>query len=298
MTKITLLDGSIGQELVTRAGAKPSPLWSTSVMIEQPHLVPAVHGDYFNAGATIATTNSYAVHRDRLERAGLLDQFAELIEAALVGAETARADHGAGRIAGALGPLGASYRPDICPPPKVAAPLYAELVTMMDARVDLFLIETAASVTQAEGALMGTAAATKPVWLSVTVRDDDGTRLRSGEGVAELAGIVAQYAPEAVLINCSRPEAMAAALDIIKGFGLPFGAYANGFTSINDAFLKEAPTVDVLEHRSDLGPAAYADFAMGWVGQGATIVGGCCEVGPAHIAELARRLLRAGHQIV
>jgi S-methylmethionine-dependent homocysteine/selenocysteine methylase len=34
------------------------------------------------------------------------------------------------------------------------------------------------------------------------------------------------------------------------------------------------------------------------VAQGATIVGGCCEVGPAHIAELAKVLQAAGHQIV
>jgi homocysteine S-methyltransferase len=37
---------------------------------------------------------------------------------------------------------------------------------------------------------------------------------------------------------------------------------------------------------------------MGWVDQGATIVGGCCEVGPDHIAELARRLRAAGHDLV
>jgi homocysteine S-methyltransferase len=37
---------------------------------------------------------------------------------------------------------------------------------------------------------------------------------------------------------------------------------------------------------------------MGWVAQGASIVGGCCEVGPAHIAELARRLRAEGHEIV
>jgi len=36
---------------------------------------------------------------------------------------------------------------------------------------------------------------------------------------------------------------------------------------------------------------------MGWVNQGATIVGGCCEVGPAHITEVARRLREAGHEI-
>jgi homocysteine S-methyltransferase len=36
---------------------------------------------------------------------------------------------------------------------------------------------------------------------------------------------------------------------------------------------------------------------MGWVGQGATIVGGCCEVGTAHIAALAQALRDAGHTI-
>ncbi|MCE8507145.1 homocysteine S-methyltransferase family protein [Ruegeria pomeroyi] len=298
MTDITLLDGSIGQELVKRAGKRPTPLWSTSVMLEAPDHVGAVHRDYFEAGATVATTNTYAVLRDRLEPAGIGDQFEALIDTALAQAETARAAHGSGRIAGALGPLGASYRPDICPPPAEAEGLYADSVRAMNDRVDLFLIETAASVAQAEGALRGASLGSKPVWLSVTVMDDDGSRLRSGEGVGELAAIVAQYQPQAVLVNCSRPEAMAAALDIIAGFGLPFGAYANGFTRITEGFLKDRPTVEALSARVDLTPEAYADFAMGWVGQGATIVGGCCEVGPVHIAHLARRLRAAGHRIV
>ncbi len=298
MSKITLLDGSIGQELVKRNGEQPTYLWSTSVMIEHPEMVSAVHGDYFRAGASVASTNSYAVHRDRLARVGLEDRFADLIDAALSAAEVARDAHGAGRIAGTLGPLIASYRPDICPAPEISGPIYAELVELMQDRVDFFLIETAASVDQAERALQGLSGASKPVWLSVTVMDDDGTRLRSGEGVEMLAGTIAQYAPEAVLINCSRPEAVAAGLDILRDFGLPFGAYANGFTHISADYLKDAPTVEALKQRTDLGPEAYADFACSWVGQGATIVGGCCEVGPAHIAELARRLTDAGHQIV
>jgi homocysteine S-methyltransferase len=57
-------------------------------------------------------------------------------------------------------------------------------------------------------------------------------------------------------------------------------------------------TVDMLSAREDLGPAVIADFAIGWVDQGATIVGGCCEVGPAHIAEIARRLTAAGYEII
>lgn len=299
MTKITLLDGSIGQELVRRSGDRATPLWSTQVMIEHPKLVGEVHLDYFQAGATIATTNTYAVLRDRLKRVGLEDRAAELTGVAVMAARRARAATGGkGRVAGSIGPLFASYRPDICPPADEAAALYAEPVAALKDHVDLFLIETVSSIRQGEGALKACVGHGVPVWIAFSVDDEDGTRLRSGESLADAAALIERYRPDAVCINCSRPEAVGAALDVLKVFGLPFGAYANGFTRISEGFLADAPTVDALEQRSDLGPEAYADFAMGWIGQGATIVGGCCEVGVAHIAELARRLREAGHEIV
>ena len=91
---------------------------------------------------------------------------------------------------------------------------------------------------------------------------------------------------------------MPAALDAMAGSGLPTGAYANGFTQITKEFLKANPTVDALAPRSDMGPEIYARHALRWVAQGATIIGGCCEVSPAHIAEIARRLKTEGHSIV
>ena len=298
MAQITLLDGSMGQELVKRSGSTPTPLWSTQVMIDHPKLVGEIHLDYFTVGATVATTNTYAVLRDRLARVNLEDQFAHLIDTAIRAARRARAAHGSGRVAGAIGPLIASYRPDICPPAAEAAQTYADSVALMKDHVDLFLIETMSSLDQADGALRATMGQGKPVWLGMTVKDDDGTQLRSGEAVSELPALLAQHKPDAVLINCARPEAVSAAIDIIKTFGLPFGAYANGFSQISDGFLKDAPTVDALEERSDMGPEAYAQFVMNWVDAGATIVGGCCEIGPDHIAEIARRLTAAGHTIV
>ena len=298
MSRITLLDGSIGQELVKRAGDRPTPLWSTTVMMEKPGLVADLHRDYFAAGASVATTNSYAVLRDRLVRAGIEDQFEALLEAAVTGAVEARDAHGAGRVAGSLGPLQASYRPDLCPEPEEAAPAYAEIAQALGDRVDLFLIETVVSLKQAEGALRGVQEAGRPVWLALSTEDHDGSRLRSGEPLADMADVVSAHAPDAVLINCTRPEVVSDALEIVKGFGRPFGAYANGFTHIARGFLEEAPTVDALKERADMGPADYADYVMEWVGQGASIVGGCCEIGPDHIAEIARRLKAAGHRIV
>lgn len=300
MTEITLLDGSIGQELVRRSGDRSVPMWSTRVMIEQPHVLGEVHDAYFAAGATVATTNTYAVLRDRLKRVGLDEEVGRLADIAVSSAREAQDKAGKGRVAGALGPLGASYRADLTQPVEKAVELYAELLRDLRDRVDLILVETMASVEQAEGALAAAAAHGNglPVWLSVTVADDDGTRLRSGEQLDRLAPLVKRYGPAAVLINCSPPEVIGAGLAILKAFGLPYGAYGNGFTRISEGFLKDAPTVDALEQRTDLTPAAYADFAMGWVEQGATIVGGCCEVGPDHITELAGRLRSAGHEIV
>lgn len=297
MADITLLDGSIGQELVKRSGDRPTPLWSTRVMIDRPEILAQVHDAYFRAGATVATTNTYAIHRSRLMREGIEDQLPSLIDAALSQANHARLGHG-GRIAGALGPLLATYRPDLNPDPDEAAEKFGELAAMMADHVDLLLIETVSSLLEAEGALRGAGDHGKPVWIGFSVKDDDGTYLRSGEALADIAPLLSRFKPDAVLINCSRPEAIPAALDILAPMGLPFGAYANGFTGITDGFLTEAPTVDALEQRADLGPEEYAEHAMGWVAQGATIVGGCCEVGPDHIATLAQHLRDAGHRIV
>jgi len=43
MNNITLLDGSIGQELVNRSSGNPDGLWSTRTLIDHPDLVRAVH---------------------------------------------------------------------------------------------------------------------------------------------------------------------------------------------------------------------------------------------------------------
>ena len=298
MATITLLDGGMGQELVARSGDDPTPLWATRVMIDHPGLVKAIHADYFAAGATVATTNTYAIHHDRLERFGMDPLFHALHLRALAEAHEARAESGGtGRIAGSMGPLIGTYRPEVTLPVATAAPRYAEIARILGPHVDLFLCETLASVEMCEGAVKGAAEGGRPVWLSVTVDDHDGSKLRSGEPVTDLARLVAAYPIAAVLANCSVPEAMGDALAGLKTLGLPFGAYANGFTHISGNFLSEAATVRELTHRHDLTPEKYADFAMDWVAAGATIVGGCCEVGPAHIAHLRDRLLGAGHRI-
>ena len=265
-------------------------------MVDHPGMVEGVHADFFAAGATIATTNSYAIHRDRIEDTEAAGQFEALHAAALAEAKAAQSAHGSGRIAGSIGPLRASYRPDLHPAPEVAIPLFAEIAKKLAKGCDLLMLETVASVAHARDALTAARLTNLPVWLSLTVSDTDGTRLRSGEPLDDVLNVAADA--DAVLINCSAPEAVTQGLPIIAGMGKPFGGYANAFEMITEGFLKENPTVDALKMRRDMGPRAYAGYVMEWVTLGATIVGGCCEVSPEHVAEIARRLQAAGHTIV
>lgn len=289
MTDITLLDGGMGQELVHRAGDNPTPLWSTQVMLDHPGMVAAVHADYAAAGATVATTNTYAIHRDRLAGTGLEGAFEDLYAKALAEIAGVRT-----RVAGSIGPLVASYRPDAHPDHATAVPLYREVAQMLAPASDLIICETVASLDHARAILAG-AAVGLPVWLAVTLDDEDGSKLRSGEDVA---GVLDLTGYDAILANCSAPEAIPAALAVFAQGDKPFGAYANGFTMITKEFLGAKPTVDALAAREDFTPDVYARHAASWVDMGATIIGGCCEVGPAHIAEIARVLTAAGHRIV
>ena len=145
VTDIILLDGGMGQEL-----------------------------------ATVQTTNTYAIHHDRLAGTGLEDQFVPLHQAALKEAA------GMGTIAGSIGPLIASYRPDIHPAYDVAVPLYTEIAQLLAAEVDLIICETISSIAHGAAILAAAKSTGKPVWLAFTVDDTDGSKLRSGEAVSEV----------------------------------------------------------------------------------------------------------------
>ena len=286
---ITVLDGGMGQELIARAG-KATGLWSVQALLDHPDWVSDVHDSYFAAGAQIATTNTYGVLPDRLEKQGLSAQLAQLQQLACQLAVASRDKNGSGKVAGSLGPQGFSYQPDLAPPALQAAEVYKNICQLQYEYVDLYIAETMASIDQARGALMAMSQFDKPGWLALSVDDKDGTKLRSGEPVNAIIPLLKEYSADAVLINCSVPEAVSQALPQLSEAGIPVGAYANGFTGIAEDFNHIGATVDKLTARTDLGPDAYAKFAEQWVAQGASIIGGCCEVGPAHIKALTKQL--------
>ena len=92
----------------------------------------------------------------------------------------------------------------------------------------------------------------------------------------------------ALLVNCCPPESVTAGLPALAraaGTERPFGGYANGFVPIPEGWDLRVHG-DTPAPRGDLGPDTYAAHVARWIGEGARLVGGCCEVGPAHIARL------------
>lgn len=295
--EIVLLDGGVGQELFRRRPGPASPLWSAKVMAEAPDLVRQVHLDFIRAGARVITLNTYSATPKRLELFGDPSQLEHLHALALrAAAEAVALAPDAVRIAGCLSPLVASYRPELAPDVALCRAVYRRLVELQAPGVDLFMAETMPTIREAVAATEVVVAAGFPVWTALTLDDADGRRLRSGELLADAARAVIDAGAEAVMVNCSVPEAVSAGVAVLAGTALPMGAYANGFTTV--APLQPGLTVEALDARGDLGPEAYAEIVLGWAAQGAAIVGGCCEVGPAHIRTLHDRLVASGFKAV
>ena len=293
---VLLLDGGMGQELIRRSPSPAHHHWSLQVMLEQPDLVAEVHRDFCEAGAGVACLNTYAITHTRLARGMDLPPIGRLLNDARDLAQRGIEASGQSDTAlvASLPPLVASYRPDTQLPLGQAIQEYRELIELQIENVDGFLAETIPSIAEATAVLTAAEQAGVRIMLGLTVADENGQLLRSGEPLSDALEAIDAFEPLAVVINCSKPEAVSEAIPVLNQSRFAFGAYANGFTAI-DA-LEPGGVVDVLEARHDLDPEQYAKFAAEWLDAGATVIGGCCEVGPEHIKALDTLLHDRGHQ--
>ncbi len=299
MKNIILLDGGIGQEIYRRAGKSAHPLWSVRVMMDQPDIVKEVHQDFIRAGARIITINSYTCTPTRLQRDGEIEWFEKLqLQASNIASE-ARDELGTMaedvQIAGCLPPLAASYTSDERSFSELKQE-YEQITAIQAPVVDLFLIETISNIKEAQAATEAALESGKTVCLSFTLSDKFPDQLRSGESIEEALNAISTYSLDALMFNCSYPETISEGLETLRHLDIPYGGYANGFTSVDP--LKPGGTVDVLSARKDLDEKKYAAYAMNWIKNGASVVGGCCEVGPSYIDYLREQIDKAGYNII
>jgi len=284
---LILLDGSLGQELINRKASGQGVLWSAKALFDAPEVVQAVHEDYIRAGADIIATNSYACIRNNFEPEGLLSRLGEMNRLAAELAQRARDNCGKPvLIAGSMGPQNGSYRPDLVGSYEETEALYREQAEFLAPHVDFFICETMSCLLEARAAVTAATATGKQVWLSWSIDDSGAAKLRSGESIREAWEDIADSGVGAVLLNCSPPEAITRVLpELVSLCDIPVGAYANAFTPIPEKWDFHGEE-SIPPSRTDVTPQAYAEHAARWVAAGARIIGGCCEVGPAHIAQL------------
>ncbi|MCX7356452.1 MAG: homocysteine S-methyltransferase family protein [Alphaproteobacteria bacterium] len=277
-----VLDGGMGRELKRRGVPIPKMLWSVNALLVAPEAVRATHADFIRAGADVIIANNYMVVPSILEKAGIGERLEELLRLAGKLAVEAREESGrAALVAGSLSPL--MGRPEDVPLETLAG-IYGRIAQTMAPYVDLFVGETLSSAMEGRAAALGAASAGKPVWIAWGLHDDASGRLRSGESVADAVDAVADLDVEAILFNCCTPESIDAVLPQLRSkTDRLVGAYANAFKPTPEEWTRHEVTYDM---REDMEPETYAGFARRWLGTGMRLIGGCCGMGPEHIARL------------
>ncbi|KAA8733340.1 homocysteine S-methyltransferase family protein [Acinetobacter qingfengensis] len=285
-----ILDGGVGRELARRGAPFKQPEWSALALWEAPEIVKEVHLDFIRSGSEVITTNNYAVVPFHIGQERFATQARELVQVAIDQAKLAVQESGKDvKIAGCLPPLFGSYRADLFEPEHVAE-IAQPIIDTLNGQVDFWLAETQSCLKEVEMVHQLLPKDDKDYWVSFTLQDDiqqERAHLRSGENLEQVADVLKRLHAKAVLFNCCQPEVILKAVQEIRQL-LPeiiIGAYANAFPPQDE----NATANDGLDEvRQDLDPQAYLYFAQQWQQAGATLIGGCCGITPAHIGELSK----------
>ncbi|MBW0013733.1 MAG: homocysteine S-methyltransferase [Mycobacterium sp.] len=282
-------DGGLATELEARGHDLSDPLWSARLLADAPGEIVAVHAAYFRAGADVATTASYqasfegfaARGIDRREAAGLLRRSVELAKAACDGA----ARDGL-LVAASVGPYGAAladgseyrgrYGLSVAALTRWHRP---RLEALASAGPDVLALETVPDIDEAEALVNLVRSVDVPAWLSYTI---DGTQTRAGQPLADAFAVAAGVDEiVAIGVNCCAPDDVLPAIRVAD-IGKPVIVYPN--------------SGEVWDGRAWTGPRRFStQLATQWAEVGARIIGGCCRVGPADIAEVRRACNQREH---
>jgi homocysteine S-methyltransferase len=285
---VTVLDGGLATELEAQGHDLRDALWSARLLADDPAAVVAAHRAFFRAGADVATTASYQASFGGFAARGIAQaEAARLLRRSVALADAARAEAaGDGRtrwVAASVGPYGAAladgseYRGRYgLTVAELTAWHRPRLDVLVDAGPDVLALETVPDLDEARALVTALAGSPVPAWLAYSV---EGARTRAGQPLAEAFAVVADV-PEiiAVGVNCCAPADVGPAIATARAVtDKPVVVYPNS-----------GERWDARQRRWVGGSRFSAEAVAGWAAQGASVVGGCCRVGPADIAALAR----------
>jgi len=280
-TKSTLLDGGLSTALEQLGNSLTTTLWSGELLKSQRDQVRAAHKSFVEAGAEVLITSSYQLTYPGCIARGWSK---EEVDSALA-ASTELARFPGVKVAASVGPYGAfladgsEYRGNYGLSVDELKDFHRDrLRALINTNPDLLAIETIPELTEAKAILelVREIQPTMPLWLSFSCKSE--SELSSGESFAEAVALVNSFENAvAVGINCTAPHLIAPLLRSAKST-IPYVVYPNSGREW-DAATKV--------WRGPQGSTFELADIQAWKELGALVIGGCCGVSPADIAQLA-----------
>jgi len=295
-SKVRILDGGMGQNLLAK-GLKPKgSLWSATALINKKYheLVVDAHLDFIRSGAEVITTNNFAARRIRMSQNNVEDQFEyankKAGELAVKAKEISKKNI---LIAGSLPAQNDTYVLDDRDKKIIEKGFYDQAV-LLKPFVDFFYLDVLCGSKECEIALNVTEKLNLPVLVGLHIKKNG--KLPSNESISEVVEKCKNNSWLGIILACVSPEIVENSINEITKINLPFGYKANlwkteepvpvhKFASPTDKV--GANPVETMGTRDDYTGEKFFDFTKKMISKGATILGGCCETKPSHINKIA-----------
>ena len=282
-----LLDGGVGTEIQRQGAPMSTALWCAEANLSHPHIVRDVHRTYLAAGAEVVTANTFASSPLLLEHFGRLDEMERIDAVALGVAREAAAGSGA-VIAGSM----STMRPTVPGSDRTqldhgwsedaARTLFTrKAASLRDGGAEFIVMEMMRDLDYSLWACEAALASGLPVWIGLSVeRSTDGRLVGFGRPDSDLGPVAAGLAalqPDVMAIMHTSVDDTLPALEVLRlHWSGPTAAYpeCGRYEAPDWKFIGVAP------------PDEYAALSREWRRLGAHALGGCCGVGPEHIARL------------
>jgi len=295
--KIRILDGGMGQELLYR-GLKPKgTLWSAHALIDKEchQMVIDAHLDFINAGAEVIVTSTFTARRNRLIQNDCEKYFEKINIKAVELAQKARdISKKEVLIAGGLPNQKQTYSADLGEDLDLIEKNFYDQAKLLKNGIDFFYLDVMSSGLECEIALKTIESFNLPILVGIHVRDNG--QLPSGETIKD---IVKKYKNNnwlGIIAACVSPKAYELVNNDLQKLEIPYGFKLNAFKKIPEGYTVASkdqwgnagnPST-VLGINTDLNESKFYEYVKKFMENGATILGGCCEIRPSHMKEISK----------
>ena len=290
---INILDGGFGQAIVNKGLNQIGTLWGCSAYLnEKDHQkVIDTHLEFINAGSKIITTSNVTIRKRRLAKNELETKLKDCLEiSGKLAKEAVNISNKDIEIAGSLPTRGETYKSDIYLSDEDLLQEFYESASIINPYVDLFYLDVLCCSKEIELALESIKSFNKDAIVGIHLKDSG--KLPSGESITDLKKMLSKYKIRAVIGGCISPEIYQKVSNELKELNYNYGFKVNAFESIPDdwSITPNANPNLSLGKRSDFDSHKFVEFCKTAIKDGASFVGGCCEINHNHIKALSNEL--------